>query len=74
MGNAPAGIVETDTQAGLARLFESIVVHATDVVLVTEAEPFDGPSGGPRIVYANPAFTRMTGYEPSEIIGLTPRV
>ncbi len=55
-------------------LFESIVVNANDVVLVTEAEPVDLPSGGPRVIYVNPAFTRMTGYEPEDILGLTPRI
>lgn len=55
-------------------LFESIVVNANDVVLVTEAEPVDLPSGGPRVIYVNPAFTRMTGYEPEDILGRTPRI
>ena len=51
-----------------------MVVNANDVVLVTEAEPLDAVSGGPKVIYVNPAFTRMTGYEPDEIIGLTPRI
>ena len=59
---------------GQATLFESIVVNVNDVVLVTEAEPIDSAAGGPRVVYVNPAFTRMTGYAPEEIIGLTPRL
>lgn len=54
------------------RLLESVVVHANDAVLITEAEPIDQP--GPRVVYVNEAFTRMTGYQPEEIIGKTPRV
>ena len=54
------------------RLIESVVVHATDAVLVTEAELIDLP--GPRIVYCNAAFTRTTGYEEDEIVGLTPRI
>jgi diguanylate cyclase (GGDEF)-like protein/PAS domain S-box-containing protein len=54
--------------------FESIVVNASDVVLVTKAEPLDLPSGGPKVIYVNEAFTRMTGYEPEDIIGLTPRL
>ena len=57
-----------------ADLFASIVVNASDVVLVTEAEPFELGTGGPRVLYVNPAFTRMTGYEAAEVIGLTPRV
>ncbi len=54
------------------RLLESVVINAHDAVLITEAEPVDSP--GPRIVYANAAFTRSTGYELHEIIGLTPRI
>ncbi|RJT80008.1 EAL domain-containing protein [Arthrobacter cheniae] len=55
-------------------LFESVVTHAGDVVLVTGAEPIDAASGGPKVVYVNPAFTRMTGYEAHEILGRTPRI
>src|SRR5215813_7859137 len=29
---------------------------------------------GPLIVYANPAFTKMTGYAPEDVIGKTPRI
>lgn len=54
------------------RLLESVVVNANDAVLITEASPVDEP--GPRIRYANRAFTRATGYELSEIIGKTPRI
>ena len=54
------------------RLFESIVVHAKDAILITEAEPEDLP--GPRIVYANQAFTDMTGYDAEEVVGKTPRM
>jgi len=54
------------------RLFEGVVLHTTDGVLITEAEPRGRP--GPRIVYANPAFTAMTGYSAEEVIGKTPRI
>ena len=54
------------------RLLESAVVNANDAVLIAEAEPIDLP--GPRIVYVNEAFTRMTGYSPEEMIGKTPRI
>ena len=56
------------------RLLESVVINANDVILITEAEPIDLPSGGPRVVYINDAFSRMTGYAPHEILGKTPRV
>lgn len=51
--------------------FRQIVEHAQDVIIVTQAEPLDEP--GPRIVYVNPAFTRLTGYSPEEVIGRSPR-
>ena len=54
------------------RLLESIVVSVNDVVLITEAEPFDLP--GPRVIYVNEAFKRMTGYSNEDIIGQTPRI
>lgn len=44
------------------------------MVLVTDAAPLDRAAGGPQVVYVNPAFTRMTGYESSDIVGLTPRL
>lgn len=54
------------------RLLESVVVHANDAILISEAEPLDEP--GPRILYANQAFTRMTGYELDEVRGKNPRI
>lgn len=54
------------------RLLESILSSANDAVIVTEADPTDAP--GPRIVYVNEAFTRMTGYAAGEIVGKTPRI
>lgn len=53
------------------RLFESVVVNINDAILITESEPIDEP--GPRIVYINEAFTRMTGYCPEEVLGKSPR-
>ncbi|MFB2923556.1 MULTISPECIES: PAS domain S-box protein [Aerosakkonema] len=54
------------------RLLESVVISTNDAVVITEAEPIDEPS--PRIVYVNPAFTRMTGYTLEEVLGKTPRI
>ncbi len=54
------------------RLLESVAVNANDAILITEAEPIDLP--GPRILYANKAFSEMTGYTADEIIGQTPRI
>jgi len=54
------------------RLMESVVLNSNDAILITEAEPFDEP--GPRILYANKAFTDITGYTSEEVIGKTPRI
>jgi PAS domain S-box-containing protein len=54
------------------RLLESAVVNASDAVLITRADTIDLP--GPEIVYVNEEFTRMTGYQPDEVIGKTPRI
>lgn len=41
-----------------------------DAVVVTDADLHNGPS----IIYANAAFTKVTGYTVDEVIGLTPRI
>lgn len=53
-------------------LFVNAVERAADAILITEAEPVDGP--GPRILYVNQAFERMTGYAADEVLGRTPRL
>ena len=53
------------------QLLESVVVNTNDAILITEAGQIDSP--GPRIVYSNPAFTRMTGYNSHEVLGRNPR-
>lgn len=54
------------------RLLESVAVNANDAILITEAEPID--ESGPRIIYVNDAFTRMTGYSQQDVLGKTPRI
>jgi PAS domain S-box-containing protein len=53
------------------QLLESVVTHLRDAVLITEAEPVSEP--GPRIVFVNPAFEKLTGYTCEEVIGRSPR-
>lgn len=43
-----------------------------DVVMISEAEPLG--TTGPRVVYCNQAFEKMTGYTARELIGRTPRM
>ena len=52
-------------------LFSQILENANDIVIVTTAEL---ASPGPRIIYVNPAFTRLTGYSAAEAIDATPRI
>jgi PAS domain S-box-containing protein len=54
------------------KLLESVITNTNDSILITEAEPFDEP--GPKIIYVNEAFTKMTGYTAEEVIGKTPRI
>ncbi len=53
------------------RLLNSAVEQANESILITDAQ-LDLP--GPRILFVNPAFTKMTGYSAEEAIGKTPRI
>jgi PAS domain S-box-containing protein len=70
--NAATGSEPAPFVASLDELLGRIAEMTDDVILITDTELIDEP--GPRIVYVNPAFTRMTGYSSEEVIGLTPRV
>jgi PAS domain S-box-containing protein len=52
-------------------LLDICIANLNDIVLVTEASPLDEP--GPRIVFVNEAFERLTGYTAAEAIGRSPR-
>jgi PAS domain S-box-containing protein len=71
-----AGVVQDITARKQAQaellLLRNAVSRLNDVVIITEADPLDAP--GPRIVYANDAVERMTGYRASELVGKSPRV
>ncbi|WP_404298415.1 diguanylate cyclase [Halomonas sp.] len=54
-----------------SRLLKTVTEQAYNAVLITDA---DLTGGGPFIVYCNPAFCRMTGYERSELLGRSPRL
>lgn len=55
------------------RLIDAALSRQNDIVIITEAGPLDAPDG-PRVIYVNDAFERLTGYAKSEVIGLTPRI
>ncbi|QIN78224.1 EAL domain-containing protein [Rubrobacter marinus] len=63
------GMRERDAEL---RFLRSIVENANDAILVTEGTPIEKP--GPRIVYVNETFTRMTGYTLDDVRGKTPRI
>ena len=42
--------------------------HSYDSILITDA------TKDAKIIYANKAFKTLTGYDPSEVIGKTPRI
>jgi PAS domain S-box-containing protein len=52
---------------GLA-LLQVLADNSFDSVLITDA------SGDGKIIYANKSFKKLTGHDPSEIIGKTPRI
>jgi PAS domain S-box-containing protein len=54
-------------------LLETAVQRINDFILITEAESVDAPDG-PRIVFANDAFCRRTGFTEEEVLGATPRM
>ncbi|ASG23428.1 response regulator [Nitrospirillum viridazoti] len=53
------------------RLLQSVAVHATDGIMITEADALDEP--GPRIIFVNEAFTTVTGFSWDEAVGRSPR-
>lgn len=63
--------VETDRHARMLRLLHTVVEQTGEGIVITDAK-LDQP--GPGIIFVNPAFTRLTGYEPFEVLGKTPRM
>ena len=53
-------------------LLHTCIANLNEIVLITEANPLDEP--GPRIVFVNPAFERITGYSAAEAFGQNPRM
>ena len=60
-----------ETTSSHLKLLENATKHDYDSILITELS-LESP--GPRIVYVNDGFTKMTGYSREEVIGKTPRI
>ncbi len=54
------------------RLLSASVALLNDIVLITDASVED--PDGPRIVFTNAAFERITGYSAAEVMGRSPRL
>ena len=54
-------------------IIKAAVENIQESVIVTEPG-LDKDINQPKIIYVNQAFTKMTGYEPKEAIGKTPRI
>jgi PAS domain S-box-containing protein len=52
------------------KLLETVITETKDAVVITESEKRSGSI--PKIVFVNPAFTQMTGYKSSEVVGRSP--
>jgi PAS domain S-box-containing protein len=57
---------------GQIELLKAAVTASRDGVMIAEIDPTG--ASGPRIVYANPAFERLTGYSAEEAVGLSPSI
>lgn len=56
---------QAEAEAEQRRLLSAAIEASDQMVVITNAQQ--------EIIYVNPAFTRITGYQPSEAIGRTPR-
>ena len=54
------------------RLLERVLNSTSDAILITDAQPLGEP--GPKIIYVNEAFKKMSGYTAEEVIGRNPRL
>jgi PAS domain S-box-containing protein len=52
------------------KLLETVIVQTKESIIITEAD--FGNHKLPKIVYVNPAYTSITGFEPDEVLGKTP--
>lgn len=54
------------------KLLETVITQAKDTVIITEAGDIEKEL--PKIVFVNPAFTKMTGYKPKEVVNKSAKI
>jgi PAS domain S-box-containing protein len=54
------------------KLLGSVITNTNDAVVIAESDPHDVT--GLKILYVNAAFSRITGYEPAQLVGKSPAV
>lgn len=62
---------EKEKQKKYLELLEKAIRNDYDAIVITE---LDIEEPGPKIVYVNEGFCRMTGYSREEVVGKTPRI
>ncbi|MBK4733988.1 EAL domain-containing protein [Noviherbaspirillum pedocola] len=65
-------ITEQHASQGTLRLLHDCISRIKDAIMITEASELAEP--GPRILFVNEAFERITGYAAAEVIGRSPRM
>lgn len=54
------------------KLLETVITQSKDSIVITEVNYEDGKF--PKIVYVNPAFSKMSGYSSDEVLGKSPKI
>lgn len=54
------------------KLLETVITQSKDSIIITEAASVDGKI--PNIIYLNPAFSSMSGYDFEDLVGKTPNI
>lgn len=63
---------EDDSVLRVHNLNDSILNGMSDAILLTEADIIEDP--GPRIIYCNNAYVKVSGYAKHEVLGKSPRI
>ncbi|MDP2161045.1 MAG: PAS domain S-box protein, partial [Flavobacterium sp.] len=60
-------ITKQKEEEQLLKLLETVITQTKDAVVITDTDITKNEM--PKIIFVNPAFTKMTGYKPKEVIG-----